>query len=323
MTTLRCTCGQTFKAKPELAGQIITTPCCNTRVRVPARQNAPAATPTDRINVKCSCGQMLAVARPKGPVEVTCPSCKKRLRLGGTATTPRTQPPPENDNVFGDLPPAGTPQGWTPPAAPQARPPSSSFATAPQRTKSNPQKRLPRLGVLEDGFGTPILIVAALTFLGIFVTLGVYLLSQASDNMALAAASEDWQPTEGKILESGFTVRGIQKRKQAATTHVRYEYKVDNATYTGTTLSFEKQDSFSPAVAEAKLQPYPPGADCTVYYDPQSPSNSVLIKGVQSSNQLYFWLGLASILCGVVMAIDCGLGAINAHRFPPPKVPLF
>ncbi len=323
MTTLRCTCGQTFKVRPEQAGQIVTTPCCKTRVRVPARQVAAAAKPSDRINVNCPCGQVLAVARPKGPVEVTCPSCKQRLRLGGAAAASTSQQPSGSDNLFDALPPPGTTPAWSPPTAPQARPASSSFAPPPRPAKNTSQKRLPRLGVLEDGFGTPILIVAALTFLGIFGTLGVYLLTQASDNMALAAASEDWQPTEGKILESGFTVRGVQKRKQAATTRVRYQYKVGGATYTGATLSFEKQDSFSPAVAEAKLQPYPPGADCTVYYDPQSPSNSVLIKGVQSSNQLYFWLGLASILCGIVMAIDCGLGAINAHRFPPPKVPLF
>ncbi|EMI19595.1 putative membrane protein [Rhodopirellula maiorica SM1] len=314
-----------------MAGKVVTTPCCQTKVRVPAPKStspapapapAPAAT-SNRIEVKCPCGQLLAMARPTSAVEVACPKCKQRLRVGGPAATPQpiADTPLANKDLFGDLPTPGA-AAWSSPSQLQPSP-SARKPVAAGTSKPTIQKRLPRLGFLEDGFGVPILLVAALVFLGIFTALGVYLLGEANENMALAAASEDWQATEGKILDSGFDVRGIQRRKQAATIRVRYEYTVGGANYTGNKLSFEKQDSFSPAVAEAKLKPYPPGAQCTVYYDPEKPTDSVLIKGTQGSNQLYFWLGLASILCGIVMAIDCVLGAINAHRFPPPKVPLF
>ncbi len=322
MKTLRCNCGKTFSVKPESAGKIVTTPCCNTRVRVPADSSVKNQVEPDRIQVQCSCGQAMALARPKGPVEVQCPACQKRMRIGGTKPAQVRQPASRpDDDVFGSLPSAGSP-AWPPTSSPRSQA-AGAKAAVPRRKVSSAKKRLPRFGVLEDGFGTPILVFSGFVFLGIFSALGIFLFSQANENMARAAASESWQPTDGKILDSGFTVRGIQRRKQAATITVRYEYKIGDSAYSGSTFSFEKQDSYSPNVAEAKLKPYPPGATCTVYYDPESPSESVLIKGVQSSNTFYFWMGLASILCGTVLAIDSWLGAVNAHRFPPPKVPLF
>ena len=157
--------------------------------------------------------------------------------------------------------------------------------------------------------------------LGVLGALGIYLFGQANENMAKATESESWLPAEGTIQNSDFSVRGIQARKQAATITVRYAYTVDGSRYTGNTLSFEKQDSYSPNIAEAKLRPYPPGANCTVYYNPNSPSESVLMKGAQSSNAFNYWIGLAFMLCGIVIAIDCCIGAVNVYRFPLPKTP--
>lgn len=313
MITLRCHCGKTFKVKPEQAGQVVTAPCCNAQVRVPAAKQAAAP---ERMQVKCPCGQVLAVAPSAGPVEVVCPACQQRLRLGGGATAPAPQP---SADLFSGLPNTG-PAPPMPSAPPRSRP-AGGMAPRPRAKTASPKQRLPRLGALEDGFGVPLLICGGALFLGIFTALGVYLVGLASENMELAAASESWEPTDGTILASGVEARGAKRR--AATISIRYEYQVGDSTYTGSNLSFEKQDSYTPSIAEAKLRPYPAGAKCTVYYDPQNPTQSVLIKGAQSSNQFYFWLGLASIVTGIVLAIDCAIGAVNAHRFPPKKVPLF
>lgn len=339
MKMLRCACGKTFGVKPESAGKVVVTPCCKTRVRVPADASAQGQGASaqrrdaaDRIRVQCSCGQSLELARPKGPVEVQCPVCQKRVRVGDSAAAPlpRSSPAPPSSprvetDLFDSLPAAGFPASAPPvsmPTGSMPNRPTGAKSFGPRKKSSSAPKRIPRLGILEDGFGTPLLAVIGIVFLGIFAGLGTYLFRQASQNIAKVKAAESWSSTDGEILDSGFRVRGVQRSKQTATITVSYQYQVDGVSYTGNTFSFEKQDSHRPNIAEAKLEPYPPGADCTVYYNPQSPSESVLIKDAQSSNTLFYWMGLAFILCGVVLAIDCWLGAINAQRFPPPKVPL-
>ena len=150
--------------------------------------------------------------------------------------------------------------------------------------------------------------------LGILSALGIYLATQATKNMAKAAASENWQATDGQILESGFTVRGVRRSRQAATVNVRYNYQVGDSSYVGSTLSFEKQDSFRPASAEKILKPFPSGASCKVYYDPKEPSKSVLIKGGRSGNTINLVVGLLMLVGGLVIAVDCWIGAINARK---------
>lgn len=77
-------------------------------------------------------------------------------------------------------------------------------------------------------------------------------------------------------------------------------------------------DSLTTYSAEARLKPYPNGANCTVYYDPDSPGQSVLEKGAQSMNSFNMLMGLAFVVCGVVLAYDCCAGGINAMNHPQP-----
>ena len=321
---IHCKCGTKFRVKPEAAGKVVTTPCCKSRIRVPTNPIATNQPKAGRVRVQCSCGQAIALNRPKTAVQIQCPTCQKKLRLGAPAAKKMIRPvaKPIVEPVIVDEPVSDDFWDQPPLASPPVRRPSQKSrksGTGSRRKKSkkkrrrNAKTRIPRIGFLKEEFGFVSLLIAGFVMLGILLALGTYLATQATANMAKAAASENWKSTDGQILQSGFKVRGIRRSRQAATVTVRYNYKVGDSSYVGNLLSFEKQDSFRPSTAEEILKPYPSGAKCKVYYDPTDPSKSVLIKGVRSGNTINFFVGLAMILGGFVLAIDCWIGAANAR----------
>lgn len=326
MISLRCQCGQTFQVNAEHAGMVVMAPCCQTQVQVPAGVQKPVSPkPVDQIKITCPCGQPMVFARPAGPVEVACPSCQQRLQVGGAAQQPTA---PEVD--FSNLPPAATSSGPlrpTPPQSPQrggsrAPPqPSPGFSPAarpPAARKKKTFKRIPRLGWFADEEGVPTLAISGIVMLAIMCAIGIGIKGLGQEHMEAAAESESWVAADGEIVTSGFTTEGLG-HKQKATISVVYKYTVGDATYTGTRFSFEKMDSFRTYEAEINLKPYPPGAKCTVYHDPEYPSRSVLIKGARSRNQVYFYAGIFFIVVGIVLFVDCLIGCINAVNLPKPQ----
>ena len=317
MKTLQCTCGTKFRVKPEFAGKLIATPCCKARMRVPDNANAGQQIDPDRVRVKCSCGQVIGLNRPENPIVIQCPACQKRFRFGASgaiqasAVSPATAP---NQDPFGfpDESLIGPPIGLPPKSMHQTRKPKKKAGK--RRKKKGSKKRIPRFGIMKEEFGVTSLIISGIAFLAIFGALGIYLATQAYGNIAKASASENWKSASGRIAQSGFEVRSGRRGKQTATVSVRYSYEVDGSSYTGNTLSFEKQDSFHPDTAASLLKPYPSGANCTVYYDPKQPSKSVLIKGARSGNVINCVMGFLFLLLGLGLAIDSWIGAINASR---------
>lgn len=313
---IHCKCGTKFRVKPEAAGKVVTTPCCNTRVRVPANSNAEHQPQADRVRVQCACGQAIALKRPKTAVQITCPTCQKKLRFGPPAAKPVSPPTSDPfDDAFSQDDPFGQPpMGYSAPRKMPKGTKKSKAGSRRKKAKKRAKQRIPRFGIMKEEIGVPALIIVGCVFLAIFSALGIYLATQAASNMAKATASESWQATNGTIRSSGFTVRRGRRGRQSATVNVSYSYTVGSDSYTGTTLSFEKMDSFSPGDAEELLRPYSQGVNCKVFYDPGDPSKSVLIKGVRGSNSINLVLGLLFILGGIVMAVDSWIGALNAHR---------
>ena len=62
--------------------------------------------------------------------------------------------------------------------------------------------------------------------------------------MTKASASENWLATDGKMLESGYTIT-YHRRGRNAKVRVSYQYEVGDKSYTGDNLSFENPDHFS------------------------------------------------------------------------------
>ncbi|MEW6030954.1 MAG: DUF3592 domain-containing protein [Chloroflexota bacterium] len=79
---------------------------------------------------------------------------------------------------------------------------------------------------------------------------------------------------------------------------VQYSYQVNGQTYAGTKLAPgpEVGGSGAPGVVAR----YPAGAQVTVYYDPQNPSDAVLERNAPAQWILWLVLGIFNcLLCGV------------------------
>lgn len=310
MTTLRCVCGSRFRVSSDHAGAVITTPCCQRQVRIPSEP--PVAEQRDVIFVRCRCLQSIRIKKPTGPVQLQCPNCLRTLRVGEQAELPPNSTVTTTPNLFAYLPPEPrtTQFKGTRPAARPAHPNKPTAAKSNQRQASHSRVVLPRFGFLKEESGAPILFSAAVILFSVFLAIGVYLGRQAVDFRAKVAASTNWEAAPGTIVSSGFKTR-LHNGRQYATIQISYRFDVDGSSYTGNTLAFEKLDSMTVGVAEARLKPYPTGASCAVFYDPTSPTNNVLEKGSQGSNTFQMLMAAFFILAGIVCAYDCAAGAVN------------
>ena len=317
MKKFQCKCGVKLGVEPEMAGKVIVTPCCKSRVRIPSADNRRSN--SERVSVQCSCGQKISLPRPSGPIKIACPTCKKQMQLGIPQVKPQSPLPfAEQDfssDPFSDpfaAPPTQSSQPYYRAKKNSAK--KTNKRTGKKRKRNRTKTRIPRYGWLSEESGIPALISVGFLLFASMVGLGSYLVVQARMNMAKATASETWQATDGRILKSDIQVRGLTRRKRRATVTISFQYNVGEQSYTGNKLSFEKQDSFQPEAAEELLRPYPSGATCTVYYDPDNPADSVLIKGTRGSNIINLLTGVFFAIAGLATAADCWIGAFNARN---------
>jgi hypothetical protein len=77
-----CSCGQSFRAQPELAGKQVPCPVCGTALRIPAprpRVSSGAKTPSP--TVTCQCGRSFRAKPELAGKQVACPACGVPLRI--------------------------------------------------------------------------------------------------------------------------------------------------------------------------------------------------------------------------------------------------
>lgn len=92
-----------------------------------------------------------------------------------------------------------------------------------------------------------------------------------------AKQSNSWPSIRGKIIESYVT---SNDRSPHSNVHVDYEYSVENVVYRGDRLSYSLTFNRYADVSFYAGK-FNKGASVDVYYEPSSPSNSVLIPGYE------------------------------------------
>lgn len=116
--------------------------------------------------------------------------------------------------------------------------------------------------------------------------------------LAKAWQSQRWASTEGRIADCD--VRGVSGVSPLYVVNVRYVYTVDEQTHSGTRLQFGHQlDGLSKGRAEAMAAKLRGGAPVTVFFDPDRPGDSTLLRGAAPSVYGLATLGLA--LCLVLL----------------------
>lgn len=141
------------------------------------------------------------------------------------------------------------------------------------------------------------------TFLGLlFVIIGGFEFRQG-------LRTNDWPAAAGRIVESKIVERKVdgssgRRRTRSSdrdyTVDVRYSYEVEGQKFEGDRLRYGNESHDSRASANDEQLLYPQGKAVQVYYDPKTPSQSVLIKGIGLS-WLAMALGLMALVIGLVV----------------------
>ena len=114
--------------------------------------------------------------------------------------------------------------------------------------------------------------------------------------------TKNWPTTSGRINETNIAVRHTSRRSNGNTYHstryepmVNYEYQVGGVTYSGVKIQ-EIGRSYGKSKADEIAANYPVGGLVTVYYDPESPGDAVLVPGGGN-------LALGEIIGGVFFVV--------------------
>jgi hypothetical protein len=115
--------------------------------------------------------------------------------------------------------------------------------------------------------------------------------------------SESWLQVTGTITKSQVDVDNSVEGPPCHSCDVAYEYVVNNRSYTGKRIEFGQRSFFRVKNAEKHLRiHYPLNARVSVYCDPLNPAEAVLVRHVPSGAR-WFWIGIASLVFGVVAGI--------------------
>lgn len=129
---------------------------------------------------------------------------------------------------------------------------------------------------------TTIKTAVSLLMLVALTVLAAYLYSRQDEQLhALSAASAGWPSVSGLITSSSLETR----RQRVGSAHgskvrleVAYEYVVDDRVFENDRVRFD-QDRLSSAEKELLVRTHPVGKKVQVYYNPDRPTESVLVRG--------------------------------------------
>lgn len=110
-----------------------------------------------------------------------------------------------------------------------------------------------------------------------------------------ARASQSWLQVMGRVAKAALMKDGDGMAVEAA---VEYDYSVNGVSYRGKRLRFGGWYRRLPFI-QADLERYRPGFEVAVFYDPNKPSDAVLLREAKGT---LLWI-LVGILMTVVAAV--------------------
>lgn len=132
-------------------------------------------------------------------------------------------------------------------------------------------------------------------FFGIFLAVGLGMLSYAIPMREREAASVDWPRTQGTVIYRGVehsTSSSENGTKHTYTPRVVYDYMIDGVTYTDGGITFSDAGSDRRRKAIDAIQPYPKGKQVEVCYDPDDFYNAALVPGTSGGSLILLILGI-------------------------------
>ncbi len=156
----------------------------------------------------------------------------------------------------------------------------------------------------------------AMLLLGLFafLVLGIPLLASARHfyrawkQYRWAKQSARWAVTTGTITHAALREEKHTPDDDSApfyTYHpeIRYTYIAEGKTHEGSRVQFGGFPDFTQAEAQEILAQYPVGAQVTVYYDPDQPTNAVLVVEQMAPYEIVRGCGILLILFLIIIVL--------------------
>ena len=118
--------------------------------------------------------------------------------------------------------------------------------------------------------------VAAFCFGLIFIAAGVFLIGSGIRAVLHSKQIVNWPTTQGVIINSGLQALGGSRYTPA----VKFTYTIQGQMYVGTRITLGSNwITSSSEKAKLKVEQYPVGQPCRVYYNPNNPGEAALETG--------------------------------------------
>ncbi len=150
-----------------------------------------------------------------------------------------------------------------------------------------------------------------LIFLGAFMTVfGAAFLIAFFRRLREGKASLHWPTSPGEVIRTEVVKEALGRHRGGYTyfPKVEYNYTVDGISYHGTAISAFEQSDFEVGMASEKkalkaISPYQLNQTVPVYYNPQQPSQSLLMPGKLTGAGLPVSFGSMCLLLGPIAIV--------------------
>lgn len=136
----------------------------------------------------------------------------------------------------------------------------------------------------------------------ICIITGVGLLFIYFRNLTKVRASQAWSAVGGTVVESWVrreeSADGEGGVSYSYYPEIRYQYKVMGNEYQGDKITFGGKTGGLRSMAERKIAKYPTGANVTIYYQSDNPTNAVLERSV---SWVLLVFGIIFVLAGILI----------------------
>lgn len=157
----------------------------------------------------------------------------------------------------------------------------------------------------------PIAIIAGGSLIVLFGIAGAVMIFKYFQEQKEADESQGWSSTIGKITKSS-----IQREASYESSNtlyfpeVEYLYEFLGTEYTGNRITFGGSTGNSNRKkSEETLAKYPVGKSIPIYYDPNNPQDSVLIRKMGTGGMVFLVVGILFVFISICTT---GIGAIFA-----------
>jgi hypothetical protein len=139
----------------------------------------------------------------------------------------------------------------------------------------------------------------------ILSVVGLFVLGSALRSKRLANASQNWQGTQGRVVDSRVDKRSSTDSDGHTSTSyeaiVLYKYSAMGKDYTGDRVAFGVKNT-NPGPANEVIKRYPVDTQVMVYYNPAKPAEAVLERS-SNSGWMQILIGVALFIAGIYFAI--------------------